>query len=76
MTVHRPLYVFKHEGTDTDSTQRQRQAMLGCAPAHELFELIKVKKKDDVEAPRSFYDYTVTVNQDNLSAGVSLIEIS
>lgn len=32
----RELYVFKHVGTDTDATQRVRQAMLGCAPAHRL----------------------------------------
>lgn len=72
MTVHR-LYVFKHEGTDTNPDQRKRQAMLGCAPAHRLFDLIEVKKKDEVEAPRVFSDYTVEV-RDELPAGVALIE--
>lgn len=72
MTVHR-LYVFKHEGTDGDETQRQRQAMLGCAPAHELFALVETKKK--VESPRSFDDYEVTVRHDALPAGVTLLEM-
>lgn len=76
MTVHRPLFVFKHEGTDNDATQRQRQAMLGCAPAHELFDLIEIQKKDGIEAPRRFTDYTVTVHRDRVPAGVKLIEVS
>jgi CRISPR-associated protein Csd2 len=75
MTVQRPLYVFKHEGTDGDPVQRRRQAMLGCAPAHDLFALVDVKKKEGVEAPRSFSDYEVTVARDRLPAGVSLLEI-
>jgi CRISPR-associated protein Csd2 len=73
MTVHRPLFVFRHEGTDTDLEQRRRQAMLGCAPAHELFNLIEVKKK--VEVPRHFSDYEVTVHRDRLPAGVELLEV-
>lgn len=73
MTVHRPLFVFRHDGTDTDAEQRRRQAMLGCAPAHELFDLIEVKKKTDV--PRRFEDYAVTVHRDRLPAGVELLEV-
>ena len=76
MTVHRPLYVFRHEGTDTDPAQRQRQAMLGCAPAHELFDLIEVTKAGGVEAPRQFSDYQVTVHRDRVPAGVTLLEVS
>ncbi|HEX3528089.1 MAG TPA: type I-C CRISPR-associated protein Cas7/Csd2 [Thermoanaerobaculia bacterium] len=74
MTVQRPLYVFKHVGTDA-TDQRRRQAMLGCAPAHELFDLVSVKKKDGVDAPRSFADYEVTVHRDRLPKGVELLEI-
>jgi CRISPR-associated protein Csd2 len=75
MTVHRPLYVFKHEGADGDPTQRRREAMLGCAPAHDLFALIKAEKKKGVEEPRSFGDYDVAVNRDAVPRGVSLLEI-
>lgn len=55
----RGLYVFKHESD------------LGNAPAHALFERIQVKKTADV--PRSFADYAVEVDADNLPAGVQLM---
>ena len=54
----RGLYVFKHEGK------------LGNAPAYSLFERIKAEKQ--VEVPRSFKDYVVTVDTDNLPNGVEL----
>jgi CRISPR-associated protein Csd2 len=75
MTVQRPLYVFRHDGTDSDAEQRRREAMLGCAPAHELFDLIEVKKRAGVEAPRSFGDYEVTVHHDRMPRGVTLLEL-
>jgi len=57
MTVHpEHTFVFKHVGTDTNEEQRARQAKLGCAPAHKLFELIESKIKP-AEAPRSIKDY-------------------
>jgi len=71
MSVRAPLFVFKHEGTDTDEAQRVRQAMLGCAPAHLLFDLVQVKKKEGVDMPRAFSDYEVTFDKRNLPAGVS-----
>ncbi len=55
----RELIVFKH---DTE---------LGCAPAHKLFELVKAEHKDGVTAPRSYGDYTVTVDVAHLPAGVT-----
>ncbi len=75
MSVHRPLVVFRHDGTDTDTAQRRRQAMLGCAPAHELFELVEVKKKPEIEAPRAFADYAVTIHRDRVPVGVTLLEL-
>ena len=75
MTVQRHLYVFRHEGTDTDTEQRRRQAMLGCALAHELFDLVEVKKKDGVDSPRRFSDYEVTVHKDRVPPGVQLLEV-
>ena len=42
------LYVFSHENEK------------GNAPSHKLLELIKAKKKADVEAPRSINDYEIT----------------
>jgi CRISPR-associated protein Csd2 len=57
MTVH-PEYtfVFKHVGTDTNEEQRARQAKLGCAPAHKLFELVE-SKIPNMANPRSIKDY-------------------
>jgi len=71
----RKLFVFKHVGTDSDEDQRRRQAMLGCAPAHRLFDLIEVKAKDGLDGPpRGFDDYAVTVHEDKLPDGVALIQ--
>jgi len=75
MSVRPPIYVFKHVGTDSDHAQRARQAILGCAPAHKLFDLIEVHKKPGIESPRSFADYEVSVQKDGVPAGVELIEI-
>ena len=53
------LIVFKHD------------SMLGNAPANKLFDLVKVQKKCD-GAPRKFADYEVTIDRDNLPAGVTI----
>lgn len=55
----RGLYVFKHDSE------------LGNAPAHKLFELIQAKKNTD-EPARDFSDYTVTVSDAGLPAGITL----
>lgn len=74
----RALYVFKHVGTDSDPVQRERQAKLGCAPAHRLLELgsvIDVTKVDPNTPARAFTDYRVQVYRDRLPAGVELLEM-
>ncbi len=55
----RELIVFKHDSE------------LGNAPAHKLFELVSVQKKDGAAAPRAYSDYTVTVDTDSLPGGVT-----
>lgn len=55
----RELIVFKHDSE------------LGNAPSHKLFDLIQVAHKDGVTAPRAYTDYTVTVDEEHLPAGVS-----
>lgn len=47
----RALIVFKH------STK------IGNAPAHKLFDLVQITKKEGVEVPRSFTDYNVTIGE-------------
>ena len=56
------LIVFKHESA------------LGNAPANKLFDLVKVKKVCD-GAPRSFNDYTVTIDRAGLPANVTVDEL-
>lgn len=56
----RKLYIFKHE------------SVLGNAPAHVLFDKIKVEKNSDA-APRSFSDYNTSVDA-VMPDGVELIE--
>jgi CRISPR-associated protein Csd2 len=80
----RGLYVFKHVGTDSDETQRVRQAMLGCAPAHRLLDfstpsrkldntIIEITHRDGLSgSPRGFADYVVKANPDRLPKGVEL----
>ena len=55
MMATRGLYVFEHS------------TALGNAPAYSLFDRITVKRKDESAGPaRSFEDYVVNVNSDNL----------
>jgi CRISPR-associated protein Csd2 len=58
----RGLYVFEHS------------SMLGNAPAHELFDRIKVRPLGAEAAPRSFDDYkpNVIVNDSGLPTGITL----
>ena len=57
----RKLIIFKHDSE------------LGCAPAWKLFESVHVQRQDmDDPAPaRSYQDYTVTVDEAALPAGVT-----
>ena len=59
----RRLIVFKH---DDD---------LGNAPAHKLFELVKVEAKDPNRPARSFSDYEITVDESKLPKGVQLLDL-
>jgi len=72
MEVVSPLILFKHVGTDSDATQRVRQAKLGCAPAHKLFDLIHVSRKAEVKYPRSYRDYNAVVALDKVPTGVEI----
>ena len=59
----RRLIVFKH---DDD---------LGNAPAHKLFELVKVEAKEPNRPARSFSDYEITVDESKLPKGVQLLDL-
>lgn len=47
---------------------------LGKAPSHKLFKAVTVKRRDGVEAPRSFGDYEVAIQRGAMPAGVEVIE--
>ena len=70
MAVVSPLIIFKHVGTDTDEKQRERQAKLGCAPAHKMFDLVKVWKKPGIEYPRDYRDYVAEICLSKLPKGI------
>lgn len=57
------LIVFRHESE------------LGNAPANKLFELVEIKKAEGVTVPRSFADYEVTVDENDLPEGVAKEEL-
>lgn len=72
MSVISPLIIFKHVGTDSNDVQRKRQAKLGCAPAHKLFELVEINRREDVEIPRSYRDHKCTVRFSDVPSGVEV----
>lgn len=55
------LIVFKHASE------------FGNAPAHKLFDLVGVERKEAAKPPRKFSDYTVTVNDGDKYDGVKVI---
>ena len=55
------LIVFRHD------------TALGNAPAHKLFNLVEVRRKENVSVPRSFSDYDVNVGE--APQGVTIIEM-
>ena len=54
----RELIIFRHDSE------------LGNAPAYKLFDAVRVERKSEVVSPRSFHDYTITVDE-ALPAGVT-----
>ncbi len=56
------LIVFKHD------------SVLGNAPANKLFDLVKVEKLCS-EAPRSFKDYSITIDRDHVPVNVTIEEL-
>jgi CRISPR-associated protein Csd2 len=63
MMSTRKLIVFKHEST------------IGNAPAYQLFDSIKVEKKDASKPVRSFSDYVINIKRDSIPSSVEVIEL-
>lgn len=64
MMAVRELIIFKHDSE------------LGNAPAHKLFDLVRITRDPELIAPRSYSDYTVDVDENRLPAGVRIIRKS
>lgn len=56
------LIVFEHE------------SKFGNAPAHKLFETVKVHKVDETRPPRSYHDYRVEIDRAMVPGGVRVID--
>lgn len=63
MMSTRKLIVFKHS------------TALGSAPAHQLFDAIKIEKKDKLKPARSFDDYSVSIDKTLIPTEVEVIEM-
>ena len=58
------LIIFKHTSA------------LGNAPAHELFNRIKLTRKEKTKPARDFSDYQLEIDRNKLPEGISIIEKS
>ena len=56
----RKLIIFKHDSE------------LGNAPAHKLFDAVRVRRLDESRPARGFDDYAVTVSEEAVPAGVTV----
>lgn len=74
--VVRALYDFEHVGTqpEANAEQNNREARLGCAQAHKLFQTVSVSLKDGRDFPASFDDYEVRCefDENKFKGGVKL----
>ncbi len=73
--VVRGVFDFEHVGKQpaANAEQNKREAMLGCAHAHELFESIDVGLRAKDQIPQKFADYEVRVTfEESRFPGVSL----
>ena len=56
----RGLYIFKHDSE------------LGNAPAHKLFDALKIRRRDESLPARCFADYAVELDESSIPAGVTV----
>lgn len=63
MMACRALIVFTHD------------SQIGNAPAHVLFDRVRIQRRTGVDVPRSYRDYDLTLAPDALPPGVALTRI-
>lgn len=59
----RKLIVFEH------------QSMLGNSPAHQLFDRVRITRNDPTSPARSYSDYTVVIDRNDIPAGITIHEM-
>ena len=64
MMATRSLVAFRHDSA------------LGNAPAHQLFDRVKVQRSDLNKPPRAFTDYHVSIDRSKLPNGVAVFELT
>lgn len=75
------MNMFEHDRSAARGRMASRKLVifehlnaLGNAPAHELFELISAKRKNEENPPRVYGDYEINVNHAAIPDGVTVIE--
>lgn len=75
------LNMFEHDHSAARGRMSSRKLIifehatsLGNAPAHRLFELVTVQRKDAAKPPRAFGDYEIAINYEAKPAEVTIIE--
>lgn len=73
------LNMFEHDRSAARGNMAVRELIIfrhdsefGNAPAHKLFERIRISRRNGVEVPRRYSDYEVSVDETALPSGVTL----
>ena len=74
-------HMFEHDRSATRGKMATRKLVvfehssrLGNAHAHDLFQTVKVRKRDETRPPRSFSDYEVAIDRESVPSTVRVIE--
>ena len=75
-------FMFEHDRSAARGEMATRKLIvfehadpLGNAPAHQLFDLVQIQQKDKTMLPRSFKDYELTIDKENIPNGITHREI-
>lgn len=75
------MNMFEHDHSAARGKMASRKLVifehatpLGNAPAHKLFDLVTARRLDDQKPPRTFGDYSTTVNHAGKPEGITIIE--
>mgnify|MGYP005841516947 CR=1 FL=1 len=75
------INMFEHDHSAARGKMASRKLVifehntpLGNAPAHKLFELVSVERKDASKPPRAYDDYSISINHAVKPDGITIIE--